>query len=1455
MQIDLTVRDQTGADRDVTLSAPADATVGAVRDCVLSHVNPRCALDPAALWCGRRLLADDELAVDTGLRHGAVLSLGGPEPERVGQTLLQLRVVGGPDAGLTRPLTGSVLTLGRAVDCDVRLTDPTVSRRHAALTLAAGGIRVDDLNSTNNCLADGIAIGARQLPIQPAAMLRFGDTLCQLTSSVVSAADVRRRADGTFTVNRPPRLSGSPQTETIELPVEPNRGGPQRVQWIAAIVPAIAGVALAYFLHAPAFLLFALLSPIIILATALGDRVHWRRERRRSGRVFRERSALARHQIAAALAAEERRRRHEYLDPTAVADLAATPGQRLWERRRTDHDLLRVRLGLGADSARLQTRVEATTRCAGQVHDVPGCVDLRAGPLGIAAPSDTAAAVARWVFAQLAVNLSPADLEFVLLLSPDAAHRWRWMRWLPHLRSGGTTVADDPRSQRALIAELGSIATERSRQRGAGQSAWSGRWIVLLVDQSSLLNELPELDELLRTGPAVGITAVCLDTRESCLPAAVCSVATISGELGTRLLIRAGGADPRGFEIVSDQVSYNWSEQLARDLAPLVDPGGDAMSAIPQMCRLLEVLDLADPTPSRMLQLWAASDGRPVATLGVGRDTRVRIDLVRDGPHALVAGTTGAGKSELLQTWIASLVCEHPPAELSFVLIDYKGGAAFGDCAQLPHVVGLVTDLDAHLVRRALRSLNGELKRRESLFADAGAKDLDAYRSGHPVEPLPRLILMVDEFATLAEELPEFVGGLIAVAQRGRSLGVHLILATQRPAGVVSPEIRANTALRIALRVTSPGDSSDVIDATDAAGIDPAIPGRAFLRTGSGLTQFQTARTGGPTPLTASAAAIVIRSLDPWRRDATAIGSTGPGGPTDLAAVATAAAGAAELDRLPRQRTPWLPVLPTLLPAAQLPGPLSGDAIATDSVVIGLQDLPDHQMQNGCVLTLDGGSVLFAGGPRSGRTTSLLSLTFAALQQHGPRSLHVHYIDCAGGGLADIAGLPHCGTATSMPDFDTAERLLDRLAGELNRRTTELARLQRGSVAEARATGQQIPLLLLLLDGWEQFVAAAEDHGAGRAVERLLALLRAAPAGGLTVAISGDRAALAPRLAAAVGTKFVLPLLDQCDYALAAIPAQAVPRHRPPGRAIRVGDAVEVQIAHLGDAPTRTAQRLALTEAASASAARPTGWQTTSRVPTPADEPIRITPLPTSVSLRELSATPRPALGTSSVLLGLGGDHAEPIAVDLFSGCARLLVAGPPRSGRSTLLGNVLTQVTSTRSHLTIVVAAPNRSLVTALARKHGVAAARQARGPTTLANIVLLAPDSPPPQLPTGRTLLLVDDCEAFSDVALGETLTAWLKQQADGFAAVVTGRNDDLAVTYRGIGAEMRRAHCAVLLQPTALDGELAGVTLPRRRPTTIPGRGLLIVDPAWTRPTSEPRLGPAANAGPTPIQLALG
>ena len=628
-----------------------------------------------------------------------------------------------------------------------------------------------------------------------------------------------------------------------------------------------------------------------------------------------------------------------------------------------------------------------------------------------------------------------------------------------------------------------------------------------------------------------------------------------------------------------------------------------------------------------MLKRWAATP-TTVARIGIGLDGPLELDLRGDGPHALVAGTTGAGKSELLQALVASLAAANRPDAMTFLLVDYKGGAAFGECAGLPHTAGLVTDLDAALTARALESLTAELRRREETLGAAGAKDLEAYTAaGSVAGPLPRLVIVVDEFAALVDELPDFVRGLVGIAQRGRSLGVHLVLATQRPSGVVSPEIRANTNLRIALRVTDDAESVDVIDAPDAARIPRSLPGRAYLRTGHGeLRPFQTARIAGPAPgrpVSTEAPALRLEVLDlpalgrPWSRAAaTADGSE----VTDLGVFVVAVREASQRAQVEAPPPPWLPPLPAELPWSAMNAPGA----------FGLEDRPVVQRQPPAVL--GDGHLLVAGAARSGRTTLLRTLAVSLASSSTVDSVHLYAIDGGNGPLADIEGLPHVGAVVASTDVGRVDRLLSRLAVEVRRRQ------------DAAAVDE--PALVLLVDRWESFVGRYDDVDGGRLVDLLLDLVRDGLSVGLRVVVTGDRSLLVGRLAGLVDDKICLRLADVGDYALAGIDPRRVSLAGPAGRGYRAPSGVELQVA------VTTAEDLrAVIDTAKAPEQK---------------RPFRIDPIPRSLRLDQAESLPW--AGPGRVLVGVGGDDLMRIGVDLARVGPGFVVTGPRRSGRSTAL-------------------------------------------------------------------------------------------------------------------------------------------------------------------------------------------
>ncbi|MFN2540037.1 MAG: FtsK/SpoIIIE domain-containing protein [Mycobacteriales bacterium] len=927
----------------------------------------------------------------------------------------------------------------------------------------------------------------------------------------------------------------------------------------------------------------------------------------------------------------------------------------------------------------------------------------------------------------------------------------------------------------ARVAELAALVDARTAAARDIRSQPPARQfpeVLVVLDGARELRSLAGIADVLRAGPSAGVHVLCLEDSELRLPEECQAVVS-------RDTLRRQGAEP--VRIRPDLPTAAWAEQLARALAPLRDDGGEDDASVPTEARLLDVLGLDPPTAAGV----RARAGRTTAALvGVDADGPVVLDLQRDGPHLLVAGTTGSGKSELLQTLVASLAVANRPDAMTFVLVDYKGGAAFRDCARLPHTVGMVTDLDGHLVQRALASLTAELRTREQLLHEAGAKDIEDFWSGGG--GLPRLVIVIDEFASLAEELPDFVRGLVGIAQRGRSLGVHLVLATQRPSGVVSPEVRANTNLRVALRVTDAAESLDVLDAPDAAGISQSVPGRAFARTGhSTLLPFQTARVGGRRPGTADERLEVVEL--PWSALGRPLPHARPEGPEDttdlqalVAAIRSAWSGSAA-------RRPWLEPLPSTLTLADLdpPGPLV--------LPYALEDLPDEQRRRTAALDLvAGGHLLVAGAARSGRTTLLRALA-GSLAGTSAEDVHLYAIDSGNGALLALEELPHTGAVVTRSQPDRADRLLARLTAEVARRQELLAASGWSDLAEQRsASAEPLPYLLLLLDRWEGFTAAFDEVDAGRLPDCLLRLVREGLAAGLRVVVTGDRAALLGKLSHAIEDTVVLRLAERSDYALVGLSPRQLPDQVGDGRAFRATSGVELQVALLCDDPSGAAQ-------ASALRALATG-------PAPRRPPFRVDPLPTRIGWADARTLPHDGVG-----VGVGGDELSLLGVDLAVHGPGFTIAGPPGSGRSTALVGLAAGLLA--SGTTVCALAPRPSPLRDLAGAVHVADADQLVRALTSA---------------TGRLAVVVDDAELLLASPVADVLAQLLRDGRDtGHALVVAGGLAELGVAFRGFAADVRRSRSGLLLGLTSpLDGELLGVRLPRSAVAPGPvGRGLLI------------------------------
>ena len=798
-------------------------------------------------------------------------------------------------------------------------------------------------------------------------------------------------------------------------------------------------------------------------------------------------------------------------------------------------------------------------------------------------------------------------------------------------------------------------------------------------------------------------------------------------------------------------------------------------------------------TPGGSPSRWAVSGDGLGAVVGATAGGPFSVDLRTDGPHGLVAGTTGSGKSELLQTLIASLAVSHPPDRLTFLLVDYKGGAAFKDCVRLPHTVGLVTDLDAHLTQRALASLNAELQRRERILRDAEAKDLaDMERRDAEAAP-PSLLIVIDEFATLAKEVPDFVDGIVDVAQRGRSLGVHLLLATQRPGGVVSENIRANTNLRVALRVNEAAESTDVIGVPEAARIPRGRPGRAYARTGHGeLAELQTAYVGGGRP-EAIGAAVVVR---PFRfGSARAELQRGQDDTeTDLARLVDACAAAARAAAIEPPQSPWLPPLDAMLQLDALPEPES-----PSSAVVGLVDEPHSQLQRPLTLDLEQeGSVLVYGTSGAGKTVFLRTLALALAARSSPEELHVYGLDFATRGLAPLESLPHTGAVVGGEDEELTERLFSLLRKTLERRKLLLAQAGVFTLSDYRRLPavEPVPRILVLLDGYAGFAAAFERVNLGELVDALPRLIAEGRPLGVHFAVSADRRGAVPNaLTGIVPAKLVLRMADEDEFAALGVPPKAVRGAQlPPGRGFLPGG-TELQVAWHGDLA-----------AAGDALAKQYG---TSAVQA-------IEPLATHVARDSL---PGPTAPWTAVI-GLGDAELEPATVDLAD--RHFLVTGPYRSGRSTALRTLVESLRASTPGLELHLLAPRRSPLTDLDGWTTVAQGVERCEEAALRLGELTA------GTPAGPVLVVIDDGDELAEALGAAPLETVLRRGRDLTLRVVAAAERQAAQrAFGGWLRELRKDQHGLLLAPDLdVDGDILGTRLPRRSsPVFPPGRGYLV------------------------------
>jgi DNA segregation ATPase FtsK/SpoIIIE, S-DNA-T family len=1347
------------------------------------------------------------------------------EDANAAEGAVEIVIRGGPRTGERIPLPPGDHVVGRDPKAQVSVRgDPSLSSRHARLRVGPSSVAIEDLGSTNGTSIDGVAIERRRLrPVMAGQVIEVGRTAFTWKPAVAAPAP---RPGRSMRVDRPPRIRRpwTPVELPFSVPADPIRR--QRIPILASILPVLLGVVLWLMTGQVMMLFLSALGPVVAVASRAEDLGFGARSRRRELAATRERIRGLDGELGVALAAEVAARRQEAPDAGVLLRRAADLSPDLWLRRPDDDDVLEVRLGSAdqpsrnrlvlADGGNATLRAEVETVAArhATATGVPVILPLaRWGSVGLVGPAERVDGLARWIVLQAALLHPPSELRIHAAIGSVRLAGWEWLKWLPHVREAstdGSALASSAAAAATLLEGLVNRHPSNDRQPRATPPVVRE----LLIVDAALTQDARALSQLLRLDPSAGVAVVWLGEDERTLPADIRSIVRLDRAVARLDLVDVASATTIS-GATADGISRELAAETARGLAALRDPASEAdvESALPTRVSLLEVggqtLD-----PRAIERAWATPV--PATVIGMSANGPLTLDLRRDGPHGLVGGTTGSGKSELLQAFVAGLALAAPPSRMSFLLVDYKGGAAFREAAELPHAAGLITDLDERLARRALVSLDAEIHRREAILDGLRAKTLDDAVALDPAAAPARLVIVVDEFATLAREVPEFVDGLVDVARRGRTLGVHLVLATQRPAGVVSREIWTNTDLRIALRVADAADSKDVIDIPDAAELPRTLPGRAFVRVGNGApVLIQAAYVGGSRagvgpdlvirPFRFGGFGPEIPATDGDRAE-TVLGSRpgpepGASGPTELAEIVAAVAAAHAELRLDPAASPWLPPLSPVVHLDDVAG--SAESTADAPITFGLVDDPGHQRQIPMRLDLDrdGGLLVFGSGG-TGRTTTLLTVVAALARSTPPSDLHVYGLDFGAGGLQAIESLPHCGAVINGADEERVTRVLGMLR-------TELARRQEARSGSAVAADARHPRLVLLLDGYAAFANAYEKVQFGELVELLPRLAADGRSVGIHLLITADRRGSLPsRLTTMFPRRLVLELSDEAEYGQFGLDRRAVASVRfGPGRGL-VESGLEAQVAVAGADASPAAALAAMKALAASTAARWPGV----RAPAIGTLPVRIG-----------SAALPPATGPGRAVIGIGDRALEPVEISLEDG--HFLVTGPLRSGRSTALGTIAASLAATTPDVELHLLLPRRS---PLADRASWATVDQGVD-ACVARLEELAKTTASAAASSPWNVVVLDDGdELFEGAAAAPLLTLVRRGRDLPVRLIVAAEVRSTLKAYGGWIAELRKDRHGILLQPGQdVGGELLGATLPRAGARSLPpGRGYLVV-----------------------------
>lgn len=814
----------------------------------------------------------------------------------------------------------------------------------------------------------------------------------------------------------------------------------------------------------------------------------------------------------------------KYPETNECLRFVKTNSRRLWERNVNHLDFLTIRLGngemvspnlitipkerfslvdddLGEEPLRIKNEYK-------KLKDVPICLSLIEHSLtGVIGNSRKACnSIAQIMAVQIAAYHSYTDVKMVFVYNEQDTASFEFAKWLPHTWSTDGSIrlmACDSNGVGEVFYNLSAILRERleERDKAADKVRPLPHYVVFIADPVLVENEAI-MKYLSAPAEQMGISTILLYEQIGRLPNNCTVIIQKDEEYSGYYSLDSSfaGFDQVKFDVFQDTALYDFSHELSGVRVREMQSAG----AIPQLLTFLDMYKTNCVEDIDILHRWLEnrtyeSMKAMIGYRGANAPLYLDIHEKYHGPHGLVAGTTGSGKSETLQTYILSLSINYHPYEVSFILIDYKGGGMAGSFEKLPHVAGIITNLGGNQTNRALASINSEIKRRQAIFNEFKIKHIDTYieiyRSGKATMPMPHLLIIADEFAELKKEQPEFVRELVSASRVGRSLGVHLILATQKPSGVVDDEIWGNSKFRLCLRVQDKQDSNEMIKRPDAAYITNA--GRGFFQVGNDeiFEAFQSGWSGAkyePEAEYSDAKQGDAKMINLWgkpcvvgggKKSATKV--SGVKKQTQLESVVLHIAKIAESQNIKAIDNIWLLPLPSSISLQDISDYVVNafaDGRWNETVwginpVVGIVDDPVNQRQIPLSINmLTEGHVLVSGSGSCGKTTFLQTLLYSLVTTYSPERLNLYIADFDSRTMGVYSSLPHVGGVVFDNETDRIDKLIAMLIKELNRRKLSFSEKGIGSFREYVRLYHDVPAIIFAIDNFATFNENCSRH-------------------------------------------------------------------------------------------------------------------------------------------------------------------------------------------------------------------------------------------------------------------------------------------------------------------------------------------------------------------------------------------